>query len=314
MIYVFYGMNDFFIKKEIDKIKENNNIDSLSYMKYDLENASLNDIVMHANEIDLFGNKKMILVENAYVFTGTVNKKLPEQNTSILEEYFNNPNSETILVFSIFKEKLDERKKIFKIAKEKGFLKEYNKVDNIEKIIGDMFEPYKIKKDDLNFFIQRVGDNLSILEQEVLKIKLYKDKDLNIVRDDIMELTSKNVDTDIFNLIENIIISNKEKAIESYHEMLKHGEEAIMILIMLANQFRMIYQVKKLYQMGYSEKDISKELKVHWYPVRKALGRMKDFDEKKLIDYLYKLSDLDMKIKNGKLEKNLALELFILEV
>ena len=157
-----------------------------------------------------------------------------------------------------------------------------------------MFEPCKIKKEDLNFFIQRVGDNLSIIEQEVKKIKIYKGNDLNITRDDIINLTSKNIDTDIFNLIENIITSNKEKAIESYHEMLRHGEEAIMILIMLANQFRMIYQVKRLYQMGYSEKDISKELKVHWYPVRKALGKMREFDEKKLINYIYKLSELDI--------------------
>lgn len=314
MVYVFYGLNDFFIKKQIDKIKIENHIDSVSYMKYDLENTNLSDIIMHANEIDLFGNKKMILVENSYVFTGTTNKKLPEQDVSILENYFNHINPDTILIFTIFKEKLDERKKIFKISKEKGFLKEYNKIDDISKVVADMFSPYHIDKNDLLFFIQRVGENLSILEQEVSKIKLYKDKDLKITKEDIILLTSKNIDTDIFNLIENIIVSNKEKALESYHEMLRMGEEPIMILVMLANQFRMIYQVKSLYKFGYSEKDISKELNVHWYPVRKAIAKMNQFDLKKLLHYLYRLSELDIQIKTGKLDKEIALELFILEV
>lgn len=314
MVYVFYGLNDFFIKKEIKKIKAQNHIDSVSYMKYDLENTNISDIIMHANEIDLFGNKKMILVENSYIFTGTTNKKLPEQNVNVLESYLNNINPDTILIFTIFKEKLDERKKIFKISKEKGYLKEYNKIDNIEKTVLDMFKPYNIEKKDIEFFIQRVGENLSILEQEINKIKLYKDKEINITREDIIELTSKNIDTDIFNLIENIILSNKEKAIESYHEMLRLGEEPIMILVMLANQFRMIYQVKVLYKKGYSEKDISKELNVHWYSVRKAIGKMNNFDLKKLLYYIYRLSELDVEIKTGKLEKDLALELFILEV
>lgn len=314
MVYIFYGINDFIIKKEIEKIKQNEKIDSVSFERYDLENSDLSEIIIHADEINLFGNKKMILVDNSYIFTGTTNKKLPEQNISILENYLNHPNPDTILIFVILKDKLDERKKIVKIAKDKGYLKEYNKVDDKEKIVLNMLKPYQIEKKDLLFFLERVGDNLSILEQEVNKIKLYKDNDFIITREDIINLTSKNIDTDIFNLIENIITSNKKAAIESYHEMLKLGEEPIMILIMLANQFRMIYQVKQLYKKGYSEKDISKELKVHWYPVRKALSKMQSFDEKKLLHYLYQLSNLDIQIKTGKLEKELALELFILKI
>lgn len=314
MVYVFYGLNDFLIRKEIEKIRKSEKIDALSIQKYDLENTDLTSIIMHADEVNLFGDQKMMIVDHSYIFTGSTNKKLMEQDLKPLEGYLKNPNPDTILIFTIFKDKLDERKKIVKLSKEKGYLKEFNQIDHIETIVKDLFTPYQIEKSDLMFFIGRVGENLSILEQEANKIKLYKDQDMHITREDIINLTSKNIDTDIFNLIENIIISNKQAAIESYHEMLKLGEEPIMILIMLANQFRMIYQVKKLYQKGYSEKDISKELKVHWYPVRKALGKMQNYDEKKLLHYLYQLSILDRNIKTGKMDKELALELFILEI
>jgi DNA polymerase-3 subunit delta len=269
---------------------------------------------MHANEVSLFSSSRMILVENSYIFTGTTNKKLPEQNLLVLEEYLKNPNENTILIFSIYKDKLDERKKIVKICKEKGYLKEFNQNGNTDKILLDLFKPYTISKEDLSFFINRVGENLSILEQEVNKMKIYKDQDMTITKEDILLLTSKNIDVDIFNLIDNIITSNKEKAIESYHEMLKLGEEPIMIVIMLANQFRMIYQVKKLYQKGYSEKDISSILKVHWYPVRKTLGKMQNYQEDKLLHYLKELANLDIQIKTGKIDKEIGLELFILNI
>lgn len=312
MVYVFYGINDFLIEKEIQKLRKE--ADDFSFDKFDLEVTSLNEIIMHADEVGLFSNSKILLVENSYIFTGTTNKKLPEQDLSVLENYLKNPNPNTILIFSIYKDKLDERKKIVKICKEKGYLKEFNQSGNIDKIVLELFESYNISKDDLNFFINRVGDNLSILEQEIEKIKLYKLDDKNITREDILLLTSKNIDTDIFNLIDNIVTSNKGKAIESYHEMLKLGEEPIMILIMLANQFRMIYQVKKLYQRGYSEKDISSILKVHWYPVRKTLGKMQNYTDDKLLYYLDQLADLDVDIKSGKIDKEIGLELFILNV
>jgi DNA polymerase-3 subunit delta len=312
MIIIFYGINEFLIDKEIEKLK--NKVDKFSYEKYDLENTLISDIVINANEANLFFNERLILVDNAYIFTGTTNKKLLEQNLDSLEAYFKNPNPNTILVFKIIKDKLDERKKIVKLAKEKGYLKEYNKIENIDKLVLNLFGDYKISKEDLHFFIERTGNNLEIIESEVSKIKLYKDNDKVITHSDILSLTSKNIDTDIFNLIDAIINKDKSKAIESYNEMIKLGEEPIMILVMLANQFRMIYQVKRLYQMGYSEKDISSELKVHWYPVKKAILKMNNYQYDILLDYLKKLAELDIAIKKGEIDKNLALEMFIIEL
>lgn len=312
MVYVFYGLNDFLIKEEIEKLKKD--VNSLNFVRYDLENTYLTDIIYDASLENLFGDKKVILVENSYVFTGTTNKKLLEQDLGILEKYLKDPNPNTILIFSIIKDKLDERKKIFKVSKEKGYIHEYNKIENVSGFVKEKFKPYNIDKPVLDLFISRVGEDLTLLTSEIEKIKLYKDSDLNITKEDIINLTSKNIDTDIFNLIDNIVTSNKKAAIESYHEMLKLGEEPIMILVMLANQFRMIYQVKKLYRMGHSEKTISGILKVHWYPVRKTISRMNNYDDKKLLDYLYKLSELDIQIKNGMIDKVLGLELFILQI
>lgn len=314
MVYLFYGLEYFLIKKELAQILKKENIEPINQNYYDLENSNINDIIEDASTFSLFGDKKAIIVENSYIFTGTTNKKLPEQNTDNLSSYLENPNQDTLLFFLINKENIDKRKKIVNTIKKVGVVKEFTPVTDLKVYVKDMIEPYQIETADLNLFINRVGNQLSILEQEIKKLKTYKDKDLKITRQDILDVTCKTVDIDIFSLIDNIIIKNKEKSLESYHEMLKLGEEPIKIAIMLANQFRIMYQAKQLIKKGYSEKDIASHLDVHPYRVKLALEKSRNFKDDTLLTYLEKLAQLDYEIKSGRIDKNIGLELFILSI
>ena len=100
---------------------------------------------------------------------------------------------------------------------------------------------------------------------------------------------------------------------EMYSEMINQNEEPIKIIVMLANQFRIMYQVKELVKIGYSEKEIATKLKLHPYRVKLANQNSRKFKSDTLIKYLKKLSDIDYNIKSGKIDKYLALELFILK-
>ena len=307
MIYVLYGLEEYLIKEEIKKIINKNNIEDIDINTYDLENTKLEDIIEDSSTISLFSNNKLIIVENAYIFTGTTNKKLIEQDTNILEKYINNQNENTILIFTIYKEKLDERKKIVKLLKDKKCILEFNKPNNIIEYIKNEFDNYKISNENINLLINRVGDNLYILHQEINKLKQYKDNDLNITKEDIMNVCVKNVDVDIFNLIENIVSGNKEKALESYFEMIKLGEEAIKIIVMLSNQFRLMYQARNLYKKGYSEKDISSILDIHPYRIKLAITKSNNITDNMLLKYIDELYTLDSNITTGKIDKDVSL-------
>lgn len=313
MIYILYGKIDYLIKKEIQKITTNNKIDDFNISSYDLENDNISDIINDASTISLFDNKKVIIVYNSYIFTGSTAKHKFEQNITVLEEYLNNINSNTILIFIVNNEKLDERKKIVKLIKKVGTALEFNQIDT-KKIVKDLFEDYQISSDLINYLINRVGNDLMLLNNEIAKLKLYKDNDKNITKDDINKLINKNIEIDLFKLIEAIIIKDKETAITIYREMLKLNEEPIAIIITLANQIRIIYQTKELYQMGHTEHDIATILNIHPFRVKKAAEKMYDYDSKTLLSYLYQLAELDLKIKSGLVDKELGLELFILQI
>lgn len=308
MIYLLYGTEDFLIKKELSNLKKN--IDQNDIVYFDLDEDSLKNIVDSANTMSLFSNKRMIIVDNSNIFSGNGKKR---EDVKYLEEYINNQNDNTILIFVLNNDSLDNRKKIVSLIKEKGKVIEFNDNYDVYKIVKEMFDNYNISFSDIRLLVNRVGSNLNILNNEIEKIKTYKDSDLNITSDDIYNLTTKTIDTDIFNLIDNIILNNKKEAIESYYEMIKLGEEPIKIIVLLSNQFRLMYQVKLLSSNRYGIFDMMKILNQKKYPIEKALEKSRKYDKSIILKKLYELAELDINIKSGKIDKDIALELFILE-
>lgn len=305
MVYLLYGNKDYRINEEIKKITKN--INKINITKYDLNVDDIKDIINDAETYSLFEEKKMIIIENANMFTGSTNK-----DSEIIEKYMENENPLTTLILIVRGEKIDSRKKITKLLQKKGKIIEFNEDINIDNLIKKEFADYKIDYQTLNLFKSRVGTNPLIIEKEINKIKLYKNNK-EVTKEDILNVTTKTIEIDIFKLIDDIVKGNKENAIELYNEMLKVNEEPLKIVIMLANQFRIMYQSKELMLKGYTEKDIASLLKIHPYRVKLALQNSRNYSSKTLLKYINNLANIDVGIKTGKLNKDLALELFILK-
>ena len=306
MVYLLYGLKDFQINEEIKNLTKNQN--DMNISRYDLNNTPLKDAIDDAETYSMFAETKTVIVENASMFT-----TLTSKDSDIVENYLNNINKSTNLIFTSHTEKIDTRKKITKLIKKVGIVKEYNEEISPLNLTKNLLKDYDISEKTINLFLDRVGNNPLIIQNEINKIKIYKNKDKNITDKDIINLTNKNIDIDIFKLIDYIVQKNKEKAIELYYEMLKINEEPIKIIVILANQFRIMYQSKELLKKGYSEKDIASILKIHPYRVKLAIQNSRNYSSKTLLEYLNNLADIDIGIKTGKLNKDLALELFILK-
>lgn len=306
MVYLLYGTKDFEIEEEIKKLSKG--IDEMNISKYDLNNDMLSLALEDAKTISLFGDKKLVIVDNANMFTGSTSK-----DSELIEEYLNHINENTTLVLIVHNDKLDTRKKITKLIKKVGKVQEFNDELDTTSLVRRLFKDYNIDYKTIQLFIDRVGNNPLIIQNEINKIKIYKDNDKNITEEDILNLTAKLIEIDIFKLIDYIVRKNKEKALELYYEMLKMNEEPIKIVVILANQFRIMYQSKELLKKGYSEKDIASTLKIHPYRVKLAIQNSRNYTSDILLKNLNALADIDIGIKTGTINKDLALELFILK-
>ncbi len=311
MIYLYYGLNVFFIEREIDKVIKSNNVDSLNVFEYNLEDDLLDNILDDAQTISLFGDKKIIIVNNSYIFTGSSKKKL-SHNLDLLLNYISNPNPSTILIFTVYEEKLDERKKIVKLLKDNSF--EFSLDKDLSSFVKSTLSDYKMDSAVINKFIDYVGNDYYILENEIEKLKLYKADDKKISLDDVYSVCSESVDVDLNDFTNSIVSKNISRALKIYKNMVNIGIEPIQVIIRLANQFRIIYQSKNLSNKGCSEKEIASILKIHQFRVHKALEASYKFSSEVLLNLLKSLSILDEQIKTSNCDKSLAIELFILNL
>ncbi len=83
------------------------------------------------------------------------------------------------------------------------------------------------------------------------------------------------------------------------------------MISVLASQFRFYNQVKTLLVSGLSEDQIKDQLKAHPYRVKLSVRAVSSITCDQLLRVLAMLADVDQKIKNGFIDKQLGFELFL---
>jgi DNA polymerase-3 subunit delta len=311
-IIVYYGEEDLLINNAIlDIINKNKGQAS----KYDLSETSINVLLEDASSISLFDGCKIIIGYNAD-FLGSNQNKEDTNNLDNLNRYIDNPNPNSILILTLTSDKLDKRKSIVKKLMDKALVKEFDKLsdNDVFKFAKDIFEAnkYQISFKALHMLIAKTGNNLYLLKSECEKLMLYKMINKIIDEQDIEEMITKYDADNIFDLTDAVIKKDINISLSLYQELIKRGEEPIKIIVMLANQFRLIFQVKRLSAKGLSEEKIASELAVH--PYRVKLAKEVRLNEKDLLKYISLLADLDEGIKMGDINKDTGLELFLLKL
>ena len=292
MTYTFIG-NKEYIKKEIEKISEKFNIENITH--YNLTEESIDKAIQDLDTVSLFGDK-LVITENIENI----------DNADVLIKYLDNESTNTLILIS-YKE-LDKRKKISKVLEKKTKYKEFFDY-NIENIIKEDLEDYKMSNMTMNMLINYCSNDINRIENELEKLKLYKSKEKEITSKDIEQLVKKSLDSTIFNLIDKINEKNKSEIFKIYNELLEQGETEEKIMYTIANHYRLLFQISEK-QKTLSDNEIIKEYKMHPYRLTKLKEQLYLIEEKDILKMLKSLSDTDINIKKGNLDIKTGMFLF----
>ncbi|GAF65982.1 DNA polymerase III delta subunit [Bacillus sp. TS-2] len=286
-------------------------------LNFPLSETPIEVIVEEAETMSFFGGNKIIVIKDFYAVSSKKIDSKFEHDFKQLERYLENPAPETILVILAPYEKLDERKKLTKLLK-KTTVVEANTFD--EKTLKEwLVAEAKTRNVTLEMnvaeqMMERVGTNLLLLTQEIDKLALYAGEGEEITEDMVKILVSRTLEQDIFALIDLAITNQTEKALIIFHDLLRQKEEPLKILSLLTRQIRIYYQVKELLKRGYSHKEMAQLVKLHPYVVKLASQKVHLFEEAQLKQLIKEAAECDYSIKTGKIEKALAVELYILKL
>jgi len=309
-VYLINGESYILINEKLNEIVG----DSKNITTFDLSVNTLEDVIIEAGYFSMFESEKFIIVKNAPYFGSSCKKETEiEQLINFLEREYEN----TTIIF-LTSDKIDSRKKITKLIKDK-----YNlivipnlKPYEIENKLRDYFKKssFNIDSSTIKYIIENSLNNYDIVMSEVSKIMLYYKDSNNINYNDIENIVSKSINTNNFLFVDAIVDNDLEKSLDLLNDLKIMKVEPTMILSLIARDFRIMLNIKNLLANDKREYEIMNELSLQDWQLDKYLKKIFPYKIKELESILLKLSKIDLDIKSGKKDKFIALELFILDI
>lgn len=305
MNYLISGTSNYLINKEITKI-----IGEEEYTKVDYLASTMEEIIIEASYNDLFASKKNIIVKNATCFS-----EKNDTATKLLEKYLENSNPNTTLIF--ITDKVNEKLKIVNLMKTKAhtiLLKPMYASDATSKLMEEVKNlGYTISYEDAKYIIDVSLNNFDIAMNNVNKICLYYSSPCKFISSDIKALTSLSLDDNLFRFVDYVITGNYTQVFKMLEDFKIQKIEPFIIFNMLAREYRNMLLVEEAYHSK-NQATYLNALNLQKWQQDKLLKNCTNYTRKSLEDELVKLAQIDLDIKSGKIDKNLALEMYLVSL
>lgn len=304
--YIIESSDYVVINAKIDDILKKNHLTSDMIIKYDLIETPISTAIEDLDTYNFLSSNKVVVCDNAYFLASNRPKGSVVHNEELLEKYLKNPSSENILIMIC--DKIDTRKKLVKLVDKNNILGGEIVIDDL---IKSHLDDYKMDYKTIKYLIDYCDNDNERILNELEKLKCYKLEDKTITMEDINNIVIKLTGDNIFSLIDSIVLKNRSKAYLITQELLDKGEDINKIIVMVSDQFRLMYQVKLLLKEGYNKDTIATKLKVHPYRVKLAMEKGYNYSSKVLLTNLDYFFNLDYMIKTGNNNPKLVFELFL---
>lgn len=317
-LFLLVGEDQHAIKKRTQAILLSSGINLQDTEIYDLDEVTPEDAINAAMTIPFFSDRKAVVFQNANLLGESKLGKDSETTLEYFTRYFQSPSESTLLIIQVFRPNLTLPKPM------KALLELNAIIENFQAVVKqDFYQEAKsqfakanktITPDALEELVMRTQESKTMMTHEIEKINLYLESENVVTLSNIELLTPRNMEDNIFELINQIVARDKVHALRLLKDLLKRNIDPVTILTMLSSKFLEIAHAKALIRQKASQEEMMKYFnysKGRLYYVQKNAT---SFPEEVLETTISKLAEFDYLIKSGQLEKQLALELLLLQL
>lgn len=319
-VYLIVGTESYFIEKTLDLLKDKlTDGGELELTFFDLDEVPVEHVIDEADTIPFFSDRKLIIARNAsFLKAAERGKEKINHDLKILEAWLDHPPSSSVTIFVAPYEKLDERKKVTKLMKQHTVLIEAKSLQTNDLETWLMHEAKNFGKTIQLKAAQRLmemaGTNLTQLSSEIEKMSLYLGStDAEITVELVEQMTARTLEQDAFKMLQSYLDGNVSVALSVYYDLLRQKEEPVALTALLASQIRFMIHVYYLQKKGYHAQQISKQLKAHPYRVKLLVEKRQQISEKRLLQVLGDLADIDLQLKTVSGNRERILEFFLMK-
>ena len=313
-VYLFYGEETYLKENALKKVKKafKELILGINYIV--LDESNIKELIQNI-ETPAFGyESKLIIVKDSGLFKKeTKGKKTKNEYSEVIANYIaKNIKIINQTVLLVFLENEICKNELAKIIEQEGSIYNFERIkpQEIKNKISAICKAYNVKidNDTLQYFIETCGTDMQKLINEIRKLIEYVGTEGIITKESINALSTKELESVIFDLTDNLGKKNIKQALIVLEELLYNKEPIQKILITLYNHFRKIYLLK-LSQKYKKDATIYLNLKQNQtFLISKYKKQSEYFTEKELRNILQELINLDYNYKQGNIDINIGLE------
>ncbi|MCC8065575.1 MAG: DNA polymerase III subunit delta [Clostridiales bacterium] len=307
-VYLLYGeeayLKNLYKKKLRDAILPDGG--TMNYTSFTGKGIDVKQLIDQAETMPFFADHRLILVEDSGFFKNAS----PE-----LAEYLPQMPEETILVF--VENEVDRRGKLFKAVKNCGRVVELGRQDArtlTSWVLGMVKKDgKKITQDAMNLFLEKTGDDMGNIGQELEKLLSYTMDADAITPADVEAVCTETTENQIFEMIRAVTEKQQRRALELYYDLLALKEPPLRILFLIARQFNQMLQVQDLSDQGLDNASIASKAGIASFIVKKSLSQASHFSKEALRQAVEDCVEAEEAIKTGRLGDQLAVEMLIVK-
>lgn len=314
-LYLFTGTAEIFIQNRISRIINSFEKKQITVIKYDMEQTSFTKVLEDACTIPFLEDLKIIILRNP---TFLQEKGELTNDAKAFIKYLKNPVDTSIIIINAINITPHPSNEVYKALKNFAMIIDYSDSEEIE-IKGWITRTcagrsIDIKDSAINLFLEYINSDQVRMVNELEKIMDYVGDGGTINEQVVQLLVTKDLSKEVFNLIKAIIAKDLIQTNKIYQSLAIQTKDILGVIAMISNTLKELLTTAKLLKVGYSQHDISRFYNVSssraYYIVKDA----KNFNIKDLENYIIKMADLDYKIKSGKIDKNIGIELLLLQL
>ncbi|MEN6357461.1 MAG: DNA polymerase III subunit delta [Armatimonadota bacterium] len=274
--YLLRGDDDFQKNRHLGKLLKS--LVTGDFVDFDLEpiegDSATSDRIITGLSIPPFGSKqRVVLVRHA-------NKINPDEQSKLAEKINAISSTGCLILVNPAAEKVDGKPKkgsevigdLSKAVRKVGEVVEFGRMrsDSAIKFAMTLFTNAnkKVQPQVAAALVQRVGPDSSILSTEIQKLIDYSGDSETITAQDVAAVTSETAEEKIFKLVDAVAAKNQALSLKLLEEIFEISDdpraEAPKTLAVIARQFRMVWQMKLLQEMGvrsFAKSDVPDNIK-----------------------------------------------------
>ena len=310
-VYYFFGEDSYNLSHTLHTLEEA--FQPLLLSEFDKEtiyseDRSINDILGIATAFPFGSEKKLIIVKEA--------EKIKDKKP--LKDYASSPAEFTVLTFfhngaitnlssEPFKT-LDANEFLFE-AKE---LKGKNLIDWLINIAEE--KEKKLSEENAQMLVDIVGENRSMLEDQLEKICVFLNKEKEISLESIKQISSELKQFNIFDLQNAIGLKDKAKALTVANNLLDNGAEPTFIITMLTRYFTGLAKIPELQSKNTPLQEAARIVGTHHFYYPNYVKARNLYSDEKLVEVFRVLLKADISVKTTSADDKTIITLLIAEI